>query len=232
MRQHKNEYPADVHVAADGMQLHDLERLTVALSSDRRMPESKVRALAAVYKEERRRFLDMSFKFTESVTNRLKDLEGIYRDALGRMEDKGRWLLEQQHMRSVSGSAAVVSISVSLAIDCPADDWAEGSADGELDLWHLLCSGWPDGGTRSDIGYIIFRTDADGNEQECGTCRGILDSISAAADGTEPSLTGTAQPSARFEKTLSPLRGLGLAWQDLLMVEGFRMTAEIEYQNV
>lgn len=47
MRQHKQIYPASVHIAADGMSLHDVERLTLTLYTDCGIPEDRMHALAS-----------------------------------------------------------------------------------------------------------------------------------------------------------------------------------------
>lgn len=156
----------------------------------------------------------------------------MYREAVLRMDENGHRLFEQQRTRSVNDFATEVRISVSLSIDTPADDFTANADSDGPGLLALLCSGWPDSGIRSGIGGMMFRTDADGNEQLEKMNSDIIGNSLAADDSVENLITDEAQAAARFETTLRPMRDMRLAWQDLLMIEGFRTTAEIEYLNV
>ncbi len=73
-------------VGENGVTLHDLERTMLSLDRDKNLNDGDREFLMKGYKEERMRYMDSLFAFTEEHRQRLEEVEKLYLEAVRRLE--------------------------------------------------------------------------------------------------------------------------------------------------
>ena len=83
---YNNGFPQTMAVGENGVTLHDLERTMLSLDRDKNLNDGDREFLMKGYKEERMRYMDSLFAFTEEHRQRLEEVEKLYLEAVRRLE--------------------------------------------------------------------------------------------------------------------------------------------------
>ena len=111
-----NGFPQTMAVGENGVTLHDLERTMLSLDWDKNLNDGDREFLMKGYKEERMRYMDSLFAFTEEHRRRLEEVEKLYLEAVRRMEAVVDRMTRREVQKRKQGAVSAKMVRANLEI--------------------------------------------------------------------------------------------------------------------
>lgn len=204
--------------------LHDIERTMLSLYWDKNISESDKDHLMDQYKEERMRYMDSIFPFTETNRKQLEKAEALFIQAQQRMEEVRQHLLETELQKRKQGLKAAQRFALHLEIWDREDTEERCYSDEECDLWGVLCGEehryTPFWGVMKDHVYVNEKELEDNNLPQQRLRNPILEDRLK-----EKQTNGLGKDFCYMKESYK------LSWQDMTQISRFTLTVKMYYDN-
>lgn len=218
-------FPCKMEVDGWNVTLHDLEHTMLSLYWDFTLSKQDKQDLMDEYKEERMRYLDSRFQFTDENRRRLEEVEQLWKKALQCMDTVCKRMAERELEKRNQGGLAAQVLILHLEICNLEDTEVVCYLREERDLWKVLCEEDRDfehswgilrdcvllnqyGQDETDEGYTVQRTTK-------------ADSYGGwETDGEE---NGVGKDFCSMKKAYY------LAWEDVMKISRFYLTVKLIY---
>ena len=208
-------------VGENGVTLHDLERTMLSLYWDKNLNDGDREFLMKGYKEERMRYMDSLFAFTEEHRRRLEEVEKLYLETVRRMEAVVDRMTRREVQKRKQGAVSAKMVRANLEIGNLEDTEEHCYSDEEMDMWGILC-----GEDREHLLFwgIQYRTESVDSYEEEKERWSMPARLRIADEETCPD-AGT-----RFTSEFRTLKdSRKLAWEDLIRITRFDLTVRLHY---
>ena len=218
-------FPEELKIGAEGVTLHDVERNMLVLYWDKALNDSDKDFLMRQYKEERMRHLDEIFTFAAEESQKLKEVEAVYLEAVQRMEATKTRLAERELQKMKQGLLAANYVHLYLEIGNLEDTENVHYSDEEQDLWGILCGE----DRRHEWFWGVDRCSANIKDyEEVEARRQKLWEQSAKRRKDADNTSQSGQES--FDKDFLRMKEkYYLAWADMMRISRFDLTVKLCY---